>query len=449
MFAAFARRSADAADSRYHTGERLLNCYAEPLEGQGPVEVRSVSGLKRFGALDAGGEVSALAEMAGALYAVGGGALWRIDSSGAAANVGPIAEGRARIAVSGTEVAVVAGGIYHVYDGGTVTTPETGDITLARDVAFLDGYFIVIGETVGRRDAYINSGVDDGKTFLGDDLAFARAKPDALVGIIADHGEVMLMGETSAQLAYNAGSDTVPIRPNPGAVIEEGCADGRTLAAADNGVFWVGPGGIVRRSDGASPRVVSTRQVEQALQAAPLAGAVVLKDKGHLIYAVMREGLSTWCYDLSTGEWFERATGVSGGEWMGRSAAYAWGAQYVGGRDGRLYVLDRDTFTDGGDVLLREAVSLPVTQGGRPYTVPRLTLALKTGHSDLGRPAQVMFSTSNDGRRWSRERTLSLGTIGEYEKSVPVHGLGAFTSGRFRLRMTDPADLAVSGVNIG
>ena len=445
----FARQSASDGETLDHSGERLLNCLAEPIDGKGAMLVRGVSGLERFGDLDADGEVRALCPMNGVLFAAAGGRLWRIKEDGAAEDLGGIADGPAVIACGGTEVAVVAGGIYHLWDGTTITTPDTADLTDIQGVAYLDGYFILIGSADGRGDAFIVTGIDDGATIRADDLIYARASTDALVAVRADHGEVALFGRSTLQFAYNAGEAVGPIRTNPTAVVEAGCSEPRTVASVDNGLFWVGPGGIVYRSDGVSPQVISTRQVERALTAATVLGALILVDGGHKVYTVILKDEAAWSYDLTTGLWGERGSGVDGGEWIGRVAHFAWGNHFVGARDGRLYRLSASRNDEAGAPLLREAISPPLVQGGRRFPINRLVLGMETGTSDLDRPASITFAASDDGRRWRREMFREVGRQGDYEERVPFHGLGAFRRAQFRVRMTDDAPFRLSGVSIG
>ena len=202
------------------SGERQVN-YARPATGTSPIILAARSGLVEHRDLT-GAEVRAVETMGGSLYAVTDGSVYKITDVGAV-NVGGVPDGVTDTAASDTQLAIVAGGRYFVCDGTSTTEYTAGALTTVVGVEVMDGFFIPIGSSGGRLDAIQISDLDDATTFNALDFAFAEESPDALVGVIRDHGELYLFGEKTVQVFYNSGASDFPFIPNKGALIEQGC----------------------------------------------------------------------------------------------------------------------------------------------------------------------------------------------------------------------------------
>lgn len=381
----------------------------------------------------------------GVLYTVQGGSLWRY-SAGVATLVGTLPVGPTIMSSSGSQLAIVVNGLYYLYDGTTLATYTTGALTDIVGVTYQDGYFLLAGSSAGRGDAITVSGLDDGKTFDALDFAFAESAADALVGMIADHGEIWLFGTKTIELWYNSGAQDFPFQRNPGAIIERGCLSGQTIAKDDNAVFWVGPDRAVYRGAGGSPEVITTREVEEVLKAATIDGAFTFSDRGHKFYGIRCTGAPTVCYDLTTGLWAERSGGVSYGEWDCRARADVGGTEYFATAKGRIVTQSDAVFTDAGDQFLSEAISIPVEQSGEFFSVGKIHLNIAMGGSDPALTPKIVLQTSQNGQVWGVEKWRDLGMIGNYFKRVTWHGLGAFRRFQVRIRCTDPVQRDVYGV---
>ena len=82
-------------------------------------------------------------------------------------------------------------------------------------------------------------------------------------------------------------------------------------------------------------------------------------------------------------------------------------------------------------------------------TVGRLWVDLDTGVGTAtgdGSDPQAMLSISKDGgHTWGRERFRSIGKIGEYAQRAIWRALGRAYEWTFRLRITEPVKVAISG----
>lgn len=442
MILTFTRQS--SPESNGYSGERLINGFLRPAQtiSQGIICGRSGLSLHRSYS-----NVRALSRIGGALYVIAAGRVWRDGATPVL--VGSVPDDTATaVASNGRAFAIVAGGAYHLCNGTTTIQYDTGAITSPRDVAFQDGYFIVTGSSGDRDDAFTISALDDGTTFNALDFAFAEASPDEIVGVIADHNEVWLFGKDSIEVFRNSGAQDFPFERNAGAKLERGCLDGRTIAKEDNGVFWIGQDRVAYRSNGVAPMVISTREVDEALEGGTITGGFTFRDRGHKFYAVSVEGRPTLCYDLTTQLWSERSTGLDYGPWACTGVLDLDGAQYFTADIGVL-TQSADLFTDLGAEMALEAVSVPIVQGNKRFRVPRAELRMDGGALDIGRDPQVMMQTTKDGENWSPEKWRPLGRLGNYGRKARWNGLGQFEFFQARIRITDPVARDIYGVTLG
>ena len=434
-----ARQSADAD----YNGERLVNYFLRPTQGVSKGALIGRSGA--LSVLDLGGAVRACIDFDGILYAVAAGKLWKVVGA-VSTEVGSVGTSEAvSIATSGTEIALVVGTTYYVSDGVTVTSYSTGEVTTPRYVTYQDGYFIVAGENATRKDVITVSGLDDGTTFSGLDFATAESQSDEIRGIISDHGEIWLLGAKSIEVWYNSGNADFPFARNPGATTERGCLSNLTIAKEDNGVFWVGNDKIVYRSAGSSPKVISTREIEEALNANDIHSAMTFTERGHKFYAIRMVGAPTLVFDITTQLWHERTTATAYDPWFITCGAEVDGEQYFGTDTGKIVTLDKDTFTDDGATLSAEVITAPIVEADR-FVIARLHVDVK-GSGNHTQTPQIMMQTSSDGHTWSIEDWRDLAALGYYNWRAEWHGLGAFDRFQVRLIITDPVPRDIHGVH--
>lgn len=427
-----ALQSRPGLDNRAYSGERLFNYFARPTEGGvSPATLMARGGLVQHVAL--GGPVRAVTSMGGALYAIANGKVWKIVA-GVATSVGTVSDGVTRVAVSASEIAIVVGRGYYICDGSTTTAYPTGSITDPVGVTFMDGYFIVAGSSAGRGDAITVSGLDNGTTFDTLDFAFAEESPDAIVSIRRDHSRVWLFGERTVQVFYNSGNVDFPFQPVPGALIEHG-AQQYSDAAADNMVYWVRPDGTVLRSGGDAPQIISTPEVRAEI--GTVTAAFSFTERGHEFYAVCQADKPTLVFDMVTGLWHERVSGLSYAPWKATDAYQFEGTAYYACTGGQVATADPSTHTDFGDVLINEVITSPIQRGARRFTIARLHVEMSDGTTDIGRTAKVMMQTSRDGATWGFEDWADLAGKGAFYKRAVWHALGQFRKAQFRLRVTD------------
>lgn len=445
-FLPFATKTTASGLSTYD-GARLVNYFARPSEGVGPVALIGCGGF--VAEADVGAQARAMLTHNQLVHVVAGGKLWSISGS-VATNLGAVADDpNTTMASNGTEIAVVAAGRYFLYSGGSVTEIATGSVTTPRGVVFAYGFFVVIGDTAVRRDAATISGLNDGSTFLGLDLFNAERSPDAIVGVLFDHTRLLLFGERTLETFGNTGDADQPFQPEDGLMSERGCLDQRTIAKDDNRTFWVGNDNIVYAYGGSVPQAISTPEIGEIIERGTVEGGLVYKTRGHKFYAIRMTGGTTLCYDMTTGLWSERSTGAGHDSWIVTHSCILNGVQYVATSTGKVGQISDDVYTDDGAVIAAEAVSSAVVRGGNLFSLGFIHASFATGRLDAGREAQAVLQLSDDGQTWGRERTRSLGRLGEREKLVRWHGLGSHRRVQARLKVTDPVQRDLHGIQYG
>lgn len=432
-----------------YSGERLVNLMARRVQsGVSPIILAGRSGLVEHVTLaDLTDQARALTTMGGSLYAVYEGRVWRV-TGGVATQVGTIPDGPTGIAAGDRQIALVAGGNYYVCDGASTTQYTPGALTSATDVAFMDGFFIILGSDGNRDDALQLSAVDDGTTFDALQFAFAEYNADAGVALLRDHSRLYVFGTETVQPFYNSGDANFAFLPDTAAIAEHGCGNGQTVAKADSAVFWVRPDGAVVRFDGVNPQIISPAEIKEALADSTITGGFTFSDRGSEIYAITRENDTTWCYDIALQQWHERTAGVNYEPWLAQNSVTLGGVQYFACGNGKIATASERVYTDFGEVLSVEATSAPVENFGKWFSVAHVHLAIRGGESDIDRTPQVMLQTSEDGQAWSYEDWRPLGLIGQHERAADWGGLGSFEGrAQIRVRITDPVPRDIYGVS--
>jgi hypothetical protein len=122
--------------------------------------------------------------------------------------------------------------------------------------------------------------------------------------------------------------------------------------------------------------------------------------------------------------WHERQSGLSDNSWRVNSIVSAYGKLLVGdSQGGNIGFIDKDNFTEYGDIIVQERSSQPFNAGGLPFFAGSLMLTMESGvglTTGQGSDPQIRMDFSdNGGRTFSSEFSRSYGKIGEY-MSLPT-----------------------------
>ncbi|MGQ0835638.1 MAG: hypothetical protein ACT4O5_12110 [Gammaproteobacteria bacterium] len=424
-----------------------INMHAEavPVGEKSTVALFRDEGIEAFATVT--GAVRGLFAIRGVTYAVAGTSLYRISSSGAATVLGTI-PGLDRVSMSGngTQVGVVASGSLYLYNGTSVSQiTVAGLLKNLQWIEFFDQFFVV-----GNRDGFQVSALADGTLWNSIDVAEPESSPDDLVRGIRDHRNLVLFGEESTEVWYNAGIATgMPLDRAPDGAMDVGIAARESAARIDNSVIWLareGGGLSFRKLDGLTPARISHPGIDDALDGYATisdAFAFAYTYAGHAYYVcTFPTAGATWRYDLSTQLWQQRRSfGLN--YWRPNCAVGCYGKLLVGDSlAGRIGVLSASVHTEWSDEIQWESVSAPVQSNGQMLTFNRLRLEIDAGRGlatgQGSNPLLRISWTDDDGRTFSNEYSRSMGVMGDYKREISITNMGSARSRRFRFRGSDP-----------
>lgn len=429
------------------TAENLINIFVEkaPPNAKDPLWLVGAPGLRLFADTGAG-PIRGMHQMNGDLYVVSANELYLVNSLGGRTALGAISghsNSPVTMADNGTQLCVVANPTGYIY------TPSTGvlvaitdtDFPGASTVTYMDGYFI-FSSSDGTQ--WFISALLDGTAYDPLDFASAESNPDPISRVWVDHRELFIFGTQSVEPWYDSGASDFPFERIPQAIIERGLGGINTIAKCDNSTFWVDQTNIVRRlGSGYADTRVSTHAIESQLSDISTATAFSYSLEGHECY-VLNTTTKTFIYDASTQLWHQRKS-QNMDRWRVGSCAQCYGHQLVGDYiNGKIYILDLDTYTENGADLTAEIVFPPVFNGGKRFTVSEVFLDCEMGVGLVDNTdPRISLSSSENGKTWSDERTTSLGRIGEYDNRAVWRRLGQFTNMHLKFQIGSPVKRAI------
>jgi Phage stabilisation protein len=444
------------------SAQRTVNMYLVGMEtpNKAPFILRSVPGLTLF--VDLGAAIRGAIRVGDRCFVVAGNTLYEVSSAGAATNRGTLntSSGPVGMAYGLTQLVIVDGlNGYVLTLSSNVFAEITSDAFYgSATVTYLDGFFVFVRPDT--QQFYITA-IDDASDLDALDFASAEGTPDDLVACIADHRELWLPGAITTEVWYNSGGSFTFARNN-GAAMEVGCLAPHSLRKFDNGLIWVGrdangDGMVYRAMSVQQAARISTRAVEEALRGSTdLSEAVawVYQRNGLTFYCLNAPGLtSTWCYEASTGTWFEWCDLDDDGEFEAfrvKHCVWAHGKHLVGGDNGKLYYLDETVNTFAGDTKVCERTS-PHSATPTLTRVPfsAFVLDATTGEAPQGVSPIVELSWSNDGgATWGDPVQRSLGAVGDRFSRITWRRVGTARNRVWRVRFSDNAPFDIISAEV-
>lgn len=434
------------------SASRLLNCYAEalPADTDTPLALVRCMGIDDWTTVGTGPIYGMLAAD-DLLYVVSGSKLYSVTENKTVTELGSIGLVNS-IDMDRNDIGVVVVNEPDAYtytvSTGTFAQITDADFTSrgAGDVEFSDNYLLFREPNTGRF-----FGADLGSLTSFDALNFATAEssPDILVGMKADHGQVILPGKESVEIWENTGASGFPYERAINGRLEIGCLNGATLAKQDNSVFWLANDYTVRKLEGATPIRVSQHGVESAFRDMTIstAKAYAYSQEGHLFYVLsFFEG--TFVYDATTSEWHERQS-YGYDYWRAQAHAQIFGLELVGDiTSNKIGFLTRDVYSEWGDTQRMEWTYQPIYADGRRAFHDRLEIMAETGvglTSGQGSDPEIMLDWSDDGGKTYRSMpNRSIGAIGRYTDRIVWQALGSSRVGRvYRGAVSDPVKVVI------
>jgi hypothetical protein len=194
--------------------------------------------------------------------------------------------------------------------GGSLGTPTLPEASFVPGAVYLNNFFYIGSSTT---NLIYSSNINNPSTWSSLASVAFYLTTDSLVGIAKHLNYLVAFGDTSTQFYYDTGngSNTLnPLAPAASYSFEIGCANGDSIASADNSVMWVGHSRTHGKSvfilDGVSPIKVSTPSIDKILEKSDYSkvSSYAFKFWGHTLYILTLHDLNiTLAYDMTTKMW--------------------------------------------------------------------------------------------------------------------------------------------------
>lgn len=440
--------------------QRTVNLFPVLDEmGKEPASLYGTPGKELFATAGLGPGRGGFSASNGRAFFVSGSGLFEVFANGTTTLRGSLenSSGLVTIDENGLELAICDGFNLYLLTYATDVFAKVVDADLpsAATVTFLDGYFIVNRPDTG---IFQISGLYDGASWAALDFATAESSPDQLLRVLNVLGQLWLLGDSTTEIWSNTGTGGFPFARISGAKLETGIGAAYSAIALDNSVFWVSRDkngfGIVYRADGFSPQRITTEAIEKRIQEAPSLETLrtySYQEEGHTFFVLTGGGMETsLCYDLTTQLWHERAYLNEFGNYeldLGAFGIYAFNKQLVISRiNGKIYEQSLNFYSDDGEEIARERTFTHLQDENQRVQYRNLTVGFETGSAEQGTDPQAVLSVSRDGgRTYSGGIQKSLGLTGQYLKRVDWQRLGQARQMTFRVRVTSPTKVAITG----
>lgn len=422
------------------------------------------------------GEVRGFHVMPGGqmLLTVSGSTVYRVDTGFNKVIIGNIGTAIGKVffadTISGTE-----GSIAYLVDGVNRYT-YTVNTQVLDNVGLLDGGFV--GASVcDEVDNYIFYNRPEtnqwGCTDLSSGVSNALnvgskiGSTDNIVCLIADHRQVLVLGEETSERWVDVGSINFPFSPIPGTAMQHGCQAQNSVARLGEGIAFLaqddrGTATVVTwGANFPAPSRISTFAIENSIQGYAVTSDAIgmsYTQAGHEFYVLTFPTADvTWVYDVSTQLWHRRAWRDPDSNVKHRHRANCLvpfaGAILAGDfENGKVYELSQSTYTDDGDPLVCVRRCRHLTKDLNRQFFHWLQIQFQPGvglQEGQGDDPECVIRWSDDGGfTWSNDHVITLGKVGDYKHRAKITRMGWGRDRVFEVEMADPVYRVVVSANI-
>jgi hypothetical protein len=444
--------------------EECVNFYVERLESPGattPTVLYPTPGVTALGTVTTRGGRGAYA-ITGRPFVVFGNGLYELDlGSGTFFDtfLGMVAvdEHPATLTSNGVEghqLFVTSGTVGSLFDltSGVFTASVVTGVSMG---GMIDGFFLALDHETGTLKISDSAQDTGGLTWDVTQIANRSAAPDPWISMVVNDRQIVLWGDQTGEIWYDAGSTPFPFALVAGSNFSMGTAAMFSGAVCDGTVYWLGQSAEgsrgVYRLQGYNAIKISTKAIDTALTAYARvddAEGWSYEEDGHNFYVLnFPAANASWVYDATENLWHKR------GRWNNalnrfdvlamQSHCYAFNRHIVVDRESGQYgemAATIGTEIDGG-MIRRVRRSPALVNKLSRVGIGLFELFLESGlgvQSGQGSEPLVMLRVSHDGgRNWSSERTRSAGRAGHYDHPVRWLKCGAGRTTVFEVSVTD------------
>lgn len=423
------------------------NFYVEVNHGgDETVSLQPFPGLKPF-AVAGTGKNRGLGVRDGVLYTVSGTELYSISSLGASTLIGTIPGlNRCKLVDDSANNLVITNGQGKPfsYDGSTLIQGTDSDLPNASTVAYINDRVIYESST-GLSFSDLNAPL----TVNSANVLKANTKVDNTLAVAALDQQVFTFGSKSIEPAYFVGSGTPPYSRVNNAVKSVGTIAKHSVSTNNNFIYFLDNLRQPSRISGLTVQQIGNPAIGQAIEKYTVIDdcftVCLTFDNQNFCLFSFPSADESWLFSEQSGLWNNLSFANGLRQHLISDYQYIYGKALVADRrNGNIYELDHDTYTDNGETIYRQRDTVSINSKdiaipGRKMFMTSLQLVIEPGASLVTEEATIIMQYSDDnGRSWSSERWAQIGEQGDYTYIVKWFGLGDFHNRMFRFTMSDP-----------
>lgn len=368
----------------------------------------------------------------GIVYRVMGTKLVTVDSGGNVTTLGDVggpANELVTLDYSFDLLGIASGGRLYFWNPATATLAQNTDADLGTvlDFCWVDGYFMTTDGTnlvvTELTDPFAVNPIKYGSS---------EADPDPVLALIKLRNEVYALNSNTIEVFDNVGGALFPFQRIAGAQIQKGVVGTHACCQYLERIAFVGGGRneapAIYVGASATTQKISTQEIDDLLlqYTESQLSLVQLESRTYkdhqYLYVHLPNG--TLVYDAAAsaalGEqvWFALTTEVVGfAQYRARNFVWAFDKWLVSDpQSNAIGYLVQDTGHHWGEQVRWEFGTLIVYNEGNGAIFNELELVALTGSVAVGTNPQISTSYSVDGKSWSQDRSIAVGTIGSNKR---------------------------------
>lgn len=394
-------------------------------------------------------------------YRVMGTKLVEVSSTGAVTILGDVGGPTTELVTfdySFDLLAIASGGRLYYWSGTTLTQVTDPDLGVVLDFCWVDGYFMTT-------DGEFLIVTELTNPLLVNPLKYGSSEvdPDPVVALLKLRNEVYALNRNTIEVFDNVGGELFPFARIDGAQLQKGVIGTQACCVFIERIAFLGSGrneapGIYIGASSVTQKV-STQEIDNTLLQYTEAQLSLVKlearnDKSHQhLYVHLPD--QTLVYDAAASEalqtpvWFVLVSTLSGlAQYRARNMVWCYDKWLVGDpQSTSIGYLVQEIGAHWGEQVRWEFGTLIVYNQSNGAIFNELELVALTGSIAIGKNPQISTSYSLDGKAYSQEKFISVGTIGNTKKRLAWFQQGHMRNWRVQ-RFRGDSDAHVSYVRL-
>jgi hypothetical protein len=396
----------------------------------------------------------------GICYRVMGTKLVTVASNGAVTVLGDVGGPVSTLVTmdySFDRLAIASGGRLY-YWNGSLTQVTDPDLGIVLDVVWVDGYFMTTDGT-----SLIVTELSDPTQVNPLKYGSSEVDPDPVVALIKLRNEVYALNSNTIEVFDNVGGELFPFARIDGAQIQKGVLGTHACCIYLDRIAFLGGGRNEAPSiyigAAATTQKLSTQEIDNLLLQYTEAQLIRVQlearnDKNHQhLYVHLPD--RTVVYDASASEalgepvWFTLTTTIVGfSQYRARNMVWCYDKWLVGDpQSSAIGYFVQNIGEHWGQQVRWEFGTLIVYNESNGAIFNELELVSLTGSVAIGTNPQISTSYSVDGKSWSQDRSITVGTTGNTVKRLAWFQQGHMRNWRIQ-RFRGDSDAHVSFIRL-